>query len=86
MSDEKVARTAHIGTDDARAAGGPVAAVAQLALFITTILPLIVYIPSNLNIVLTASLCVFVGSIRSVTGTPPAESMSKKARLLLHHV
>ncbi len=51
---------------------------AQLLLLIVTVLPLFVPVPTNANIVLTASLCVFVGSWRSVKSTPPAESMSKK--------
>lgn len=81
MSKTEVINGAH---PDAKVAlgGGAVAIVAQLALFIITLLPLIVPVPTNVNIVVTASLCVLVGSVRSVKGTPPAESMTKKASLL----
>ncbi len=58
---------------------GAAALIAQLALFTITFLPLIVPVPANFNIVATASLCVLVGSLRSVKGTPPAESMTRKA-------
>lgn len=81
MSKTEVINGAHTDTKSALG-GGAVATFAQLALLIITFLPLIVPVPTNINIVVTASLCVLVGAVRSVKGTPPAESMTKKASLL----
>lgn len=44
------------------------------------ILPAFVSIPVNVNIILTASLCVFVGCWRSVKATPPEDSLSRSVR------
>ena len=77
MADVANSRDA-VPTTNKPAAGAYVAGAAQLILLITTVLPLLVPLPTNVNIVLTASLCVFVGSWRSVKSTPPSESMSKK--------
>lgn len=41
------------------------------------VLPAIVPIAVNVNIILTASLCVFVGCWRSVKATPPEDSLSR---------
>lgn len=79
MADASSSKDA-VSTADKHAAGGYVAAAAQLILLIITVIPLLVPVPTNVNIVLTASLCVFVGSWRSVKSTPPSESMSKKVR------
>lgn len=51
---------------------------ALVALAILAALPAFVPIPVNLNIIATASLCVFVGCWRSVKATPPEDSMSRK--------
>ena len=54
---------------------------ALAALAALAVLPLFLPIPANLNIVLTASLCVFTGCWRSVKATPPADSMSRNVKL-----
>ena len=66
----------------ATAAGGSTAIIAQLLLLVLTVLPLAVDVPANINIVATASLCVFVGCWRSVKETPPSESMTKRVSTL----
>lgn len=66
--------------------GGYIAICAQAALLVATVLPLVMAVPANLNIVLTASLCVFVGCWKSVKATPPAESMSQKVITFGHNV
>ena len=45
------------------------------------VLPAIVPIPVNVNIILTASLCVFVGCWRSVKATPPEDSLSRSVSI-----
>ena len=55
---------------------------AHLALAAVTLLPLLTHrawvLPTDINIVVTAALCVYVGSWRSVKGAPPDQSMSRK--------
>ena len=55
---------------------------AHLALAAVTLLPLLNHrawvLPTDINIVVTAALCVYVGSWRSVKGAPPDQSMSRK--------
>ena len=63
------------------AAGGSTAVVAQLLLLVLTVLPLAISVPANVNIIATASLCVFVGCWRSVKETAPSESMTKKVSM-----
>lgn len=70
----------------AAAAGGSTAIIAQLLLLILTVLPLALNVPANINIVATASLCVFVGCWRSVKDTPPSESMTKRVSTLCAHL
>ena len=65
----------------AAASGGATAVIAQLLLLVVTLLPLAVPVPANGNIIVTASLCVFVGCWRSVKETPPTESMTKKVSM-----
>lgn len=65
----------------ATAAGGSTAVIAQLLLLVLTILPLAVSVPANINIIATASMCVFVGCWRSAKDTPPSESMTKKVSM-----
>lgn len=55
---------------------------ALLVLAVLTVLPLFVYVPVSFNVVITASVCVFVGCWRSVKEEPPADSMSQKVRRL----
>ncbi|EFN53579.1 hypothetical protein CHLNCDRAFT_36436 [Chlorella variabilis] len=62
---------------DAAPAGLP-APIGHAALALLTLLPLVLHVPTNANIVLTAALTVWVGSWRSVKPEPPAEAMSKK--------
>ena len=50
----------------------------HLSLFVNTIAPLFVEYPFNLNVVVTASLAVFTGCVRSVKDAPPTEAMTKK--------
>ena len=50
---------------------------ALAALAILALLPALIPVPVNINIVLTASLCVFVGCWRSVKATPPEDSLSR---------
>ncbi|KAK4441415.1 Signal peptide peptidase [Sesamum alatum] len=52
--------------------------LANLALAGLTIAPLFVKIDPNLNVILTASLTVYVGCYRSVKPTPPSETMSNE--------
>lgn len=52
--------------------------LAHAVLIIISILPLFVPIPTNINIVLTAAVTVFVGSWRSVKPEPPTEAMTRK--------
>lgn len=53
---------------------------AHLALLLLSVAPLVVKIPTNANIILTAALCVYVGCWRSVKAVPPSEGMSTKVR------
>ncbi|XP_071710551.1 signal peptide peptidase-like [Rutidosis leptorrhynchoides] len=48
----------------------------NIALAGLTLLPLVMKVDPNLNVILTASLTVFVGCYRSVKPTPPTETMS----------
>ena len=57
---------------------------AHVALVLLALAPLVVYLPVAANIVLTASLTVFVGCWRSIKPEPPAEAMSKKVRGCRH--
>ena len=66
-----------IAMPDAAPAGLP-APIGHAALALLTLLPLVLHVPTNANIVLTAALTVWVGSWRSVKPEPPAEAMSKK--------
>ncbi|TXG73342.1 hypothetical protein EZV62_001921 [Acer yangbiense] len=52
--------------------------LANIALAGLTLAPLLVKVDPNLNVILTASLTVFVGCYRSVKPTPPTETMSKE--------
>ncbi|KAK3205330.1 hypothetical protein Dsin_019376 [Dipteronia sinensis] len=52
--------------------------LANFALAGLTLAPLLVKVDPNLNVILTASLTVFVGCYRSVKPTPPTETMSKE--------
>lgn len=56
--------------------GLPPALKAHGLLLALQFLPLVVYIPYSLNIILTAALTVYVGSWRSVKKAAPAESMT----------
>ena len=51
---------------------------ALVALAVLAVLPAALPVPANLNIIATASLCVFVGCWRSVKASPPEDSMSRK--------
>ncbi|PSC74237.1 Signal peptide peptidase 2 isoform A [Micractinium conductrix] len=51
---------------------------AHAALALLFVAPLLVSMPTNANIVLTAALCVYVGCRRSDKPEPPQESMTKK--------
>ena len=69
---------------------------AHLLLAAVMLLPLLTnkawVLPTDLNIVITAALCVYVGCWRSVKPTPPDQSMSRKvsadlaSTLLLAHL
>ncbi|CAL1400375.1 unnamed protein product [Linum trigynum] len=52
--------------------------LANVALAGLTLAPLVVKVDPNLNVILTASLAVFVGCYRSVKPTPPTETMSNE--------
>ncbi|POO03924.1 Peptidase A22B, signal peptide peptidase [Trema orientale] len=52
--------------------------VANIALAALTLAPLVTKVDPNLNVILTASLTVFVGCYRSVKPTPPSETMSNE--------
>ncbi|OVA15140.1 Presenilin/signal peptide peptidase [Macleaya cordata] len=52
--------------------------LANLALAGLTLAPLVVKVDPNLNVILTASLAVYVGCYRSVKPTPPSETMSNE--------
>lgn len=58
--------------------GGVPAPRAHLLLAVITILPLLVSVPTNANIVITAIMAVYVGCQRSVKLSPPAESMTRR--------
>lgn len=51
---------------------------ANIALAGLTLAPLVVKVDTNINVVLTACLTVFVGCYRSVKSTPPSETMSNE--------
>jgi hypothetical protein len=53
---------------------------AHAALAALAVAPLLLSVPVNANIVLTAVMCVYVGCWRSVKPEPPLESMTKKVR------
>ncbi|GLU18888.1 hypothetical protein SLE2022_351650 [Rubroshorea leprosula] len=52
--------------------------IANLALAGLTLAPLVMKVDSNLNVILTACLTVYVGCYRSVKPTPPSETMSNE--------
>ncbi|XP_051134085.1 signal peptide peptidase-like isoform X2 [Andrographis paniculata] len=52
--------------------------LANLALAGLTLAPLLVNVNPNLNVILTASLTVYVGCYRSVKPTPPSETISNE--------
>ena len=52
--------------------------LAHVALAANTIAPLFVTYPFNVNVIVTASLAVFTGCVRSVKDAPPTEAMTKK--------
>ena len=52
--------------------------ISHAAVALNTLAPLFVTYPSNLNVVVTASLAVFTGCLRSVKDAPPSEAMTKK--------
>ncbi|KAG4963132.1 hypothetical protein JHK82_039800 [Glycine max] len=52
--------------------------IANLAVAGLTLAPLIVKVDSNVNVILTACLTVYVGCYRSVKPTPPTETMSNE--------
>jgi len=56
------------------------APLAHAALGLLAVAPLVLPVPTNANIVLTAALTVFVGCWRSVKPEPPPEAMTKKVR------
>ena len=56
------------------------APLAHAALAVLALAPLLVQVPVNANIVLTAAITVLVGCWRSVKPEPPAEAMTKKVR------
>jgi hypothetical protein len=68
---------------DAEAAPEVPAPWAHAALLVLAVLPLVVPVPTNVNIVLTASATVFCGAWRSVKPEPPAEAMTKKERVCI---
>ncbi|KAD2804638.1 hypothetical protein R6Q59_029909 [Mikania micrantha] len=51
---------------------------ANIALAGLTLAPLVVKVDTNINVILTACLTVFVGCYRSVKPTPPSETMSNE--------
>ncbi|KAJ6835312.1 signal peptide peptidase 2-like [Iris pallida] len=51
---------------------------ANLALLGLTLAPLVLNVDPNLNVIMTASLTVYVGCYRSVKPTPPSETMSNE--------
>ncbi|GFR51918.1 hypothetical protein Agub_g14402 [Astrephomene gubernaculifera] len=54
------------------------ALIAHLLLLALSLAPLVINVPTNVNIVATAALAVYAGSWRSVKPAPPTESMTKK--------
>ena len=56
------------------------APLAHAALAVLALAPLLVQVPVNASIVLTAAITVLVGCWRSVKPEPPAEAMTKKVR------
>lgn len=54
------------------------ALTAHLVLLALSLAPLVVNVPTNLNIIATAALTVYAGCWRSIKPTPPAETMTKK--------
>lgn len=58
--------------------GLPPAPKAHVLLMVLTFLPLVVYVPYSVSIVLHAAITVYIGSWRSVKEEAPAESMSTK--------
>lgn len=56
------------------------APLAHAALAVLAVAPLLVQVPVNANIVLTAAITVLVGCWRSVKPEPPQEAMTKKVR------
>ncbi|KAM7279720.1 hypothetical protein ACFE04_006854 [Oxalis oulophora] len=52
--------------------------IANVALAGLTLLPLVVKVDPNLNVILTACITVYVGCYRSVKPTPPTETMSNE--------
>jgi hypothetical protein len=56
---------------------------AHLALLILSFAPIVLPIPTNANIIITAALCVYIGAWRSVKSAPPSEHMSQRVRYCL---
>ena len=55
----------------------PIPAAHALLLGIS-VLPLVVTVPASINVVVVASLCVYVGCWRSVKPLPPVDSLTQK--------
>lgn len=60
--------------------GGIPAPLAHIILSVVAILPLVVPVPTNINIVVTAAATVLCGSFRSVKDKPPQDTMTQKVR------
>lgn len=69
-----------MSTDDGPAPGVP-APLTHVLLITLALLPLVVPVPTNANIVLTAAAAVLCGSWRSIKPEPPTETMTQKARM-----
>ena len=54
----------------------------HLLLLLVAVAPAVITVPANFNIILTAAVTVWVGSLRSVKGTPPEESMTRTVRIM----
>ena len=62
------------------------APIAHVMLGIVSILPLFVPVPTNVNIIVTASVTVLCGCLRSVKDEAPQESMTQKVSVACIHV
>ena len=68
----------HFASRESAAPPLPVCGLSHVLLALIATLPLAVDVPANVNVIITASACVYLGCYRSVKPEPPQEAMTQK--------